>query len=627
LHANVDDGVHQGGIDKPGVTPFATNLVTFGRRGSAAAALVIYTGMAVALFSSTWVHPTTWSVGGVGDPQQIMWFLGWPPYALTHGQNPIFTNYIDYPGGVNLMWNTSVLLPGVVLAPLTQPAGFVVAYNVLMTGGLALSAWTAYLLIRRYVSSQLAAGVGGALYGFSPLMTAHSLGHPQLTVAFIPPILLLLLDEIVRVQRRRPLVSGLLFGVTAAAQLLMGEELLAITAMVGFFLLCLGAALYRDQLRPRLRHAIFGLTSAAFVFVVLTAVPIGFQFFGPQHVAGAAHLPNTYVSDVLSFFVPTRLMLVAPAYAIGLSSKFSGNVVEANSYVGLLLSLLLVFIAAVYRRRSEVRLVALASALIAILSMGATIHVAGKNSAIPVFVLGFAFLLLQRYLPGWLMLLLVFFGWFAMSRLPVLSNILPGRLMFLFYLLAGVLIAVWLDDFKAWRPQQRWLGGLAAAASLAVLLPALPYPSSPATVPAFFVGGAASRIPAGSVAMVIPFSISGDARAMIWQEQAGMRFRMPEGYAFIPDAGPRGERLSPPPSATQNQTIAVAQGRAAPLTDETRHQILVELGSWHVQTVVIGPMTNEQPEVDLFTSLFGQPPETVDGVYVWWGVDALLSRQ
>jgi hypothetical protein len=102
---------------------------------------------------------------------------------------------------------------------------------------------------------------------------------------------------------------------------------------------------------------------------------------------------------------------------------------------------------------------------------------------------------------------------------------------------------------------------------------------------------------------------------------------MPEGYAFIPDAGPRGERLSPPPSATQNQTIAVAQGRAAPLTDETRHQILVELGSWHVQTVVIGPMTNEQPEVDLFTSLFGQPPETVDGVYVWWGVDALLSRQ
>src|SRR5438309_1575644 len=201
------------------------------RRAAAAAALGIYAGLAVALFSSTWVHPASWSVGGAGDAPQMMWFMGWPPFALTHGQNPLFTDYIDYPGGVNLMWNTSVLLPGMVLGPLTQLAGFVIAYNVLVTAGVALSAWTAYLFIRRYVSSPLAAGIGGALYGFSPFMTAHSLGHLQLTVAFMPPILLLLLDEIVRVQRRKPLVSGLLLGVAAAAQLMTGEELLAIVAV------------------------------------------------------------------------------------------------------------------------------------------------------------------------------------------------------------------------------------------------------------------------------------------------------------------------------------------------------------------------------------------------------------
>ena len=34
-------------------------------------------------------------------------------------------------------------------------------------------------------------------------------------------------------------------------------------------------------------------------------------------------------------------------------------------------------------------------------------------------------------------------------------------------------------------------------------------------------------------------------------------------------------------------------------------------------------MTNEQQEVDLFTSLLGRAPEAVGGVYVWWGVDAL----
>jgi hypothetical protein len=595
-------------------------------RGRPVVVLVIYLALAVALFSSTWVHPTTWSVGVVGDPQQIMWFLGWPPFALTHGQNPLFTNYIDYPGGVNLMWNTSVLLPGLVLGPLTETAGFVLAYNVMMTVGVALSAWTAYLLIRRYVSGQVAAGAGGALYGFSPLMTAHSLGHPQMTVAFLPPMLLLLLDELVHVQRRRPYVVGFLLGLAAAVQLLTGEELLAMTALVGFFLLCLTAALCRDQVRPRLKHGMVGLASAAVAFAVLVAVPIGFQFLGPQHVTGAAHLPNTYVSDALSFFVPNRLMLLAPASAVALSSKFSGNAVEANSYVGLLLAVLLVFIAVRYWRRLEVRLAALVSALIAILSMGTTIHFAGKDSQIPVFVLGLVFVLPPRKLPGWVMLFLAVFGWLAMSRLPVLSNILPARLMLLFYLLAGLLVAVWLDDLKAWRPQSRWLGGLAAAASLALLLPALPYPSTPETVPAFFAGGAASRIPLGSVALVVPFSISGDTRAMVWQEQTGMRFRMPEGYAFVPDPGPRGERLNPPSSATQSQVIAVAQGRGTPLTDRTRQQMLSELKSWQVQTVVIGPMTNEQPEIDLFTSLFGQAPQLADGVYVWWGVGDLLPR-
>src|SRR5580704_15157622 len=110
-------------------THLPTNRVSSGHRGSAALALLIYTGLAVAMFYSTWVvHPTTWSIGGAyADSQEAMWFLGWPPFALTHGQSLVFTNYIDYPGGVNLLWNGSMLLVGLVLAPLTQLAGFVLS--------------------------------------------------------------------------------------------------------------------------------------------------------------------------------------------------------------------------------------------------------------------------------------------------------------------------------------------------------------------------------------------------------------------------------------------------------------------------------------------------------------------
>ena len=40
------------------------------------------------------------------------WFLAWTPFALLHGHNPFFTNYIDFPVGVNLAANTSVPLLG-----------------------------------------------------------------------------------------------------------------------------------------------------------------------------------------------------------------------------------------------------------------------------------------------------------------------------------------------------------------------------------------------------------------------------------------------------------------------------------------------------------------------------------
>lgn len=591
--------------------------------------LVVYAAMAVALFSNTWAHPTTWSIGTTGDPQEIMWFLGWGSFAATHGQNPLFSTFIDFPTGVNMMWNGSMVLPSAVLTPITLLGGPVLAFNVLTTAALALSAWTGFLLIARYVPNNAAAAVGGALYGFSPFMTAHSLGHPHITAAFVPPLLFLLLDDIVRIQRRPPLVSGLLLGLAAAAQLLIGEELLATAGFVGLLLLCLAIGLRPTEVRARAGHALRAFGFAALAFAVLAAVPLGFQFLGPQHVTSRVllHEANVYVSDALSFFIPTRLFLLAPQRALAVSDRFSGNVVEINSYVGVILALLLAFIAVRFWRLLEVRLATLGAVLIAILSMGITIHYAGDASRYPVFTLGLAFPLLQRFLPGRLMLYLTFLGWLALSRLPVLVNILPSRLMLYFYLLAGLLLAVLLNDLAARAPRVRWFGRALVALALIPLLPALPYPSTPEPIPAFFTDGAASKIAPGSVALVIPYAAGQNAHAMLWQAAAGMPFRMPEGYAFIPDLPPNGERLDPPPSATQDQVRAVAAGTAGALSDEVRSRMLADLASWQVTTVIIGPMTNEQSEVELFASLLGQPPQQLDGVFIWAHTDAIAATR
>jgi hypothetical protein len=588
------------------------------RRSAAAVALAFYAILAVALFSDTWRHPMTWSIGvNTGDPQFVMWNLVWPTFAISHGASPLFTNYQYYPAGVNLMWNGQMLLPALVLSPITWFGGPVLSYNVLATAALVLSAWTAFIFIGRFVSSRVAAVFGGLLYGFSPYMTAHSIAHPVLTAAFMPPLLLLLLDDILRVQRRPPIVSGLLLGLAGAAQLLIGEELLVTTAFLATLMICLALAMWSDQIRPKLKHAAQGLAVGAFVFGILAAGPIAFQLLGPRGVHGVVHPLNAYVSDVLSFFVPTRMLLLAPAGAVTLSDRFVGGLVEINSYVGIPLVALLVFVAARYWHNPAIRLATLTAVLIAILSMGVTIHVAGGAGTMPVFVVGIAFPLLQRFLPGRMMLYLTFLGWLALSEIPVFDNILPTRLMVYFYLLAGLLLAVFLDDVKAWRSWRPAVGLIAVALALIPLIPILPYRSSPEPVPSYFTGTAVSRIPAGSVALVVPLSLNNDGRAMLWQASAQMRFRMPEGYAIIPEVVPAKSRLS-------EKVLATAAGEPVALTDSDRLLMLTELFDWRVKTVIVGPMINEQWEIQLFSLLFDREPERLDGVYIWSGVDAEL---
>ena len=49
--------------------------------------------------------------------------LRWVPYALAHGHDLLVTYHLHYLDGVNLRWNTSLPLPGLLLAPVTATWG------------------------------------------------------------------------------------------------------------------------------------------------------------------------------------------------------------------------------------------------------------------------------------------------------------------------------------------------------------------------------------------------------------------------------------------------------------------------------------------------------------------------
>src|SRR5256886_6501629 len=259
--------------------------------------LLFYLLLAGLLFSQGWSAPNLTEIGGgiPVDARLATWFLAWTPHALLNGLDPLFSAHVDFPEGINLMWNTSLAFPALVLAPITLAFGPVVSYNALTTLAVGLSAWCAYLAVRSLVASQLAAGLAGMLYGFSPFMGTHALRQPSVIIPFYPPLVLLLLYEILIPQT--PSRAGLAAapGLASAAQLLTGEEVLATTVMFATVAVSLLAALNWGKVRARFAFALRAMGFALAVFLPLAAYPLWMQLLGPQRVWGL--LPDKYATN------------------------------------------------------------------------------------------------------------------------------------------------------------------------------------------------------------------------------------------------------------------------------------------------------------------------------------------
>jgi len=559
-----------------------------------------YAGIVLLLFRQTWADPAHRIIGGHGDAEQSIWSLTWAPWALLHGQNPLITHQIGLAGGVNLMWNTPQTLTALLAWPVTAGVGPVVAYNVMLTLAPVVSGWCAYLVIRRHVPGQLPAAIGGLLYGVSPYMLAHAVGHLNLTTVWVPPLLLLVLEEVLVRQRRSWMAGGVALGVLATCQLFIAEELLASEALVAAVAAAVLVVLFRAEVGSRLGHALRSLAVAGAVVAVLGGWAIGTQFLGAQRLhGGVVQPPGVYVTDLLNLGVPTNVQGLAPSWALSVSSAFSGNGAEQNGYLGIPLLAVLAIVTVRRRDRPLVRVTALTGLAAVVLSLGPSLHVGGRLTHIP--------------LPGALI-----------GHLPVLDNLLPARLMLYAFLLAAVLLAVFVDEVRRW-PATAVAGALMVAAVAVTLFPRLPFPSSPVSAPAFFTGAGVQQIPQDEVALVAPYvTLPVTDDPMLWQALSGMRFRMPEGYYQGPDRD--GHRIyGPLPTTTSAVMEAIrARGEMRPLTAELRRRIAADLAAWSVRDILVGPMPHREEMTAFMTALTGRPPLESGGVAVWTHVDPRL---
>jgi hypothetical protein len=400
-----------------------------------------------------WADPAAHTVAGnPNDADLFAWFLRYDATAVAHGRLPaLVTAAMNAPQGINLMWNTSILLPGVLLAPVTLLLGPQTALTVAMTVGFAGSAASLFLVLRRWEVSTSAAALAGAVYGFSPALLQASIGHYNLQLAVLPPLIIdaalrLCLprgddpprpprgglprgDDPPRPPRRlrlaTPVRAGAWLGLLATAQLFTGEELLLITGLAGLLLVAVAALGQPRAAAARFATAAAGLGVAAGVLLLLAGYALWVQFFGPLTQHGSSFLPDFYKNDLTGFVTPSQYLLFHTAASAAAAASYQGGAPEYLAYLGGPLIVVLVVIALAFWRQAAVRATAVTLAVLVLLSLGGHPLIDGTVHA------------------G------VTLPWHWLEAVPVLGAALPDRLSIIADGAAAALLALGLDQAKA----------------------------------------------------------------------------------------------------------------------------------------------------------------------------------
>lgn len=556
---------------------------------------LLYCGFALVLFFPVLSHLTTTYIGGepgpaAQDPLSFMWFLTWTPYALSHHHNLLLTDWIFSDSGANLTWNNAVPFVGLVMGPITVSAGPIVSYNLAVIASVIASAWAAYYVtFRLFRVGVLPALLSGAVYGFSPFMTAHAVGHLHLVPAFTPPLFFLVLHDVIITQQQSPWTGGARLALLVLVQYFISTEVLLANAVFASIGLCLLVASCRRAITvARVRYVAHSLSAAVLIALPVLSYPLYLAFFGPWRPVHPIHeSADFYTASLLSFVVPSSAQAILGSRF--LTSSSAGG--EWNTYLGLPLIALLVVIGRAKRGDGAFRFFLAMLGVITICALGPSVHLAGPlSTGIP--------------LP-----------WRLVDLLPIFRDVQTNRFGEYLYLLVGVVLALYVSDESV--PRLRRAGRVAVSlAAVAFLFPRIPlYPATNVDVPEFFRSLRDAQT-LESPALVIPLStgalLTNRATAMLWQAESGMAFKMPEGYAFG-----QGKPPWPAPTFLSAALLEIEDtGRAPPVTQASKARVVAVLEQQRIRTVVLGPFEHERETLNFLTGVLGAPTPA-DGVFVW----------
>jgi hypothetical protein len=514
-------------------------------------ALVFY--LALAVLTIGWhsvAHlQTICACSGSPDPTAYMWALAWWPHAIVHGLNPFITHYQWSPTGVNLAQAAMTPTAAIAMAPFTALFGPILSYNILSIASPALAAFTAYLLCRRLVGQEMPALAGGFLFGFSSYEFGQLLGHLNLVIVFLIPVMVhITLRRIDReISRRVYLLSmALLF----VLQVGLSTELLFESIMLGALVLLAARFLAAQPQRARINSLIVEMIGAGLIAIVVTSPFLYYALISGGTQKGNPELADIYGLDFANLIFPTLTTWLGHHDFTPLWSTFEhGNASESNGYLSLAIVVAFATWFFTLGKRSVLgKLLMIAIVVSLIAALGAHLHVAGQET---------------MTLP---------FNW--MKTLPIFDLIVPSRIVMFTTLAISIGIAAWLAKPGGWI-LGRWLLVLVGAVLIFPNLESALYGVPPVNPKFFSTGMYRHYLARNETVLVLPFGPNDIST--LWQAETGFYFYMPEGYVsstipsqFEPQPGVRELFDNVPPSAAVLRSFIQAHYVSHVVVDPTK---------------------------------------------------------
>ncbi len=365
------------------------------------------------LFLGVRLPLTGWLLGIGNDPKSSVWFLTWWPWAIEHGYDPFWSHAVFAPAGYSMAWATSIATASLLALPATLTVGPVAAFNLLTLAAPALAGAGCFALAFEITANRTASAIAGFLFAFSGFEDGQLLGHLNLDLAFLVPIIVLLVYRRLEggLSRNRFVV---LLAAALVAQFGLSSELFATTVSLGLAVLLAATVLGRAR-----RSVLIECLGALLLTALLITPMLASMWRGAADMPDFINSPLIYSNDVLNLVVPTGAEWLAPLSLRNISAQFTGNESEQDLYLGIPL-LLMVLLFAFERGHGRARLfVTAVFAGLVVASLGPRLQIGGTRTAVP--------------LP-----------WALVTHLPLLRGALPCRIGLFVSLTASLAACIWM---------------------------------------------------------------------------------------------------------------------------------------------------------------------------------------